>query len=149
MLVARQGREPGLKLGRNSGQVQLKDWADEICSQLVGICDLLDDGSGSTLYKDALELQRDAIRDPEQTPSAVILAEMTGSGVSFFTIAQRISEQHKDYFLRLGETDSSRLEFLAAEATASVERQKKIESSDHTSFEEYLQSYFAQAEQLL
>jgi len=149
LLVARQGRKPGLRLSRNGEQVRLQDWADEICGQLVGISDLLDDGSGSTLYQDALELQRDAIRDPERIPSAVILTEMKKTGESFFTIVQRISEQHKDYFLGLGEEDSLRLQFLTAEAAASIERQKGIEASDQGSFEEYLHSYFAQAEQLI
>ena len=148
LLVARQGREPGLTLGRHGKQFLLTDWADEICAHLVGICGLLDEGSGSTLYRDALELQREAIRDPGLTPSACILAEMKRSGESFFSIAQRISEQHRDYFLSLGKNDSARLEFLSAEAVASIRRQKEIEAGDRLSFEAYLQNYFSQAEQL-
>ena len=149
LLVARQGREPGLTLSRHHGQLLLTNWADEICGRLVAICDLLDEGTGSSLYRDALELQREAIRDPGLTPSAGILAEMKRSGESFFSIARRISEQHRDYFLSLGKDDSARLDFLAVEAAASIERQKKIEASDRISFEAYLQNYFSQAEQLI
>ena len=149
LLVARQGREPGLTLGRHAKQLLLTDWADEICAHLVGICDLLDEGSGSTSYRDALELQREAIRDPGRTPSAGILAEMKQSGESFFTIAQRISEQHREYFLSLGKGDSARLEFLATEAAASIGRQKDIEAGDRLSFEAYLQNYFGQADELI
>ena len=149
LLVARQGREPGLTLGRHAKQLLLTDWADEICAHLVGICDLLDEDSGSTSYRDALELQREAIRDPGRTPSAGILAEMKQSGESFFTIAQRISEQHREYFLSLGKGDSARLEFLATEAAASIGRQKDIEAGDRLSFEAYLQNYFGQADEFI
>ncbi|MFB3077277.1 MAG: glutamate--cysteine ligase, partial [Lysobacterales bacterium] len=149
LLVARQGREPGLTLGRHAKQILLTDWADEICVHLVGICELLDEGSGSSLYREALELQREAIRDPDLTPSARILAEMKRSGESFFSIAQRISEQHREYFLSLGENESARLEFLSAEAVASIGRQKEIEAGDRLSFEAYLHNYFSQAEQLI
>ncbi|GBF30367.1 glutamate--cysteine ligase [bacterium MnTg04] len=134
---------------RHHEQFLLTNWADEICAHLVAICDLLDDGTGSSLYRDALELQRDAIRDPGLTPSAGILAEMNRSGESFFSIARRISEQHRDYFLSLGEDDSARLEFLSTEAAASIERQKEVEASDRVSFEAYLQDYFSQADQFL
>ena len=149
LLVARQGREPGLTLGKDAEQLLLTDWADEICAQLVGICDLLDEDSGSTSYRDALELQREAIRNPRLTPSAGILAEMKRTDESFFSIVQRISEQHREYFLSLGKDDSARLEFLSLEAVSSIGRQKDIEAKDRISFEAYLQNYFSQMEQLI
>ncbi len=41
-VVARRGREPGLKLNRNGRPVELRTWALELIDSMRGICELLD-----------------------------------------------------------------------------------------------------------
>ncbi len=146
--VARQGREPGLNLVRHGKAMSLKNWAREILDPIREICKLLDNGTGSSMYADALEIQAAAIEDPERTPSARILQEMRLSGESFFGVAKRASLQHKDYFLSLGKGDLSREDFFSRESQASVKRQKDIEEKDEISFEQYLQDHFAQVNEI-
>ncbi len=141
--VAVRGRQPGLALKRRGREVALRDWADEICKVLDGICRLLDAGEQGEPYTQALERQREAIADPERLPSARMLAEMAASNESYFQYAMRLSREHRDYFLGTRLDDAQRLQF-EAEASRSLAEQRDIEAADKLSFAEYLENYFSQ-----
>jgi glutamate--cysteine ligase len=142
--VAVRGREPGLTLRRRGRDVALREWAEEICAALEGICTLLDADDTDAPYSRALEAQRRAIADPERLPSARILAEMDAANESFFEFAMRISRQHEDYFQNAALCDEKRARF-EAEASRSLEVQRDIEASDKMSFSDYLENYFKQS----
>ena len=142
--VATRGRQPGLTLRRRGQEVALREWADEICAAMQGICSLLDADDPDTPYSLALEQQREAIADPERLPSARILAEMKAADESFFQYAMRLSRQHRDYFVDARLSDAQRERFQT-EASRSLAAQRDVEASDTMSFTEYLENYFRQS----
>jgi glutamate--cysteine ligase len=141
--VCYRGREPGLELLRDGRPVTLKQWAGEICEALAEIAALLDAGESATPYQDTVRAQREAIADPDRTPSARILADMREHGEDYFDFASRLSQQHRNYFLELPR-DPERFYALETSVVKSVRDQEKLEAADTLSFDEFLQDYFAQ-----
>ena len=141
--AAHRGRDPGLYLQRNGQEIPLRQWGLEICDALQPICELLDAGRPEAVYGQSLARQREALREPELTPSARMLREMRERGESFFEFAQRLS---RDHFDRLCQTElSPRLEAeLERQARLSWERQRQIERADGVGFDQFLADYFAQ-----
>jgi glutamate--cysteine ligase len=143
LLVARRGREPNLLLRREGRDFSMTTWARELLDSMQGLCEMLDHGEPARPYSSALEQQRTKIDDVERTPSARLLAEMRQTGESFFQLALRMSNLHKDYFLGLYPPNQSRLGEFAAEAQESLEAQRNIEAANQTDFETYLADYLA------
>ncbi|MDJ0956605.1 MAG: glutamate--cysteine ligase [Arenicellales bacterium] len=141
--VACCGRTPSLKLLRNSTQVLLQQWANEIYQAMLPVAEILDQSEEGSPYSKALGAEFSAIEDPEQTPSARLLEDMRRNEQSFFHYAMDVCEQHNEYFQRL-DMPPERVTFFEKEARVSIQRQKEIESADQISFEEYLERYFAQ-----
>jgi glutamate--cysteine ligase len=143
LLVARRGREPDLKLSREGRTVPMTEWARELLDSMQGLCEMLDHGEPARPYASALEQQMAKINDVERTPSARLLTEMRQTGESFFQLALRMSNLHKDYFLGLYPPNESRLGEFATEARDSLEAQRSIEASDRTDFDTYLAGYLS------
>jgi glutamate--cysteine ligase len=143
LTVARRGREPNLMLRREGRDFSMVAWARELLDSMQGLCEMLDHGEPARPYSSALEQQRAKIDDVERTPSARLLAEMRQSGETFFQLALRMSNLHKDYFLGLYPPNQSRLGEFAAEAEESLEAQRNIEAADKMDFETYLGDYLA------
>ncbi len=143
LAAAHRGRDPELMLSRNGAEISLKDWGLELCEQLIDICGLLDGEKMGSPYSDALRQQQEALRDPDRTPSARMLAEMRANQESFFQFAMRMSRQHYDYFNARTLTDQRR-RFFEEEADRALERQHDLEANTDLSFDEYLERYFAQ-----
>ena len=143
LLVARRGREPGLKLNREGREVPMTEWAGELLESMQGLCEMLDHGEAARPYSAALEQQRAKLDDVERTPSARLLAEMRQTGETFFQLARRMSKLHKDYFLGLYPPNESRLAEFAAAAQESHAAQQRIEAADDTDFDTYLARYLA------
>ena len=142
--VAVRGRQPDLELRRRGRDVGLREWAEEICAGMRGICTLLDAGNSDGPYCQALEQQRQGIADPERLPSARMLAEMVARDESFFQYAMRMSQEHQEFFARTPLADAQRAQF-EAEASRSLAAQRQIEASDTASFADYLEHYFEQS----
>lgn len=144
LAAAHRGRDPDLKLRRAGGEIALRDWALEFCAAMEGFCELLDEGESDRPYTSALELQKEAIRDPDRTPSARMLAEMRQSREGFYHFARRMSHRHQRYFSGL-EMGAERRRFYTDLAARSIAEQLGIETNDRISFDEYLNRYFAQS----
>jgi len=143
VLVARRGREPGLKLKFEGRPRELISWARELLDEMQGICEMLDEGLPDRPYAAALAAQAAKVDDVSLTPSARLLAEMKNTGESFFDLALRMSALHKSYFLELYPPNERRLAEFRDEAEESLRAQAAIERADNQSFEQYLKQYFA------
>ncbi len=141
--VARRGREPGLALWRDGQSVPMRQWAQELLDSMTGICEVLDRGDAARPYTQALAVQAAKLADASLTPSARLMAELQGSGESFFDLALRMSKTHRDYFLDLYPPNGERLAEFAAQAQESLARQAAIEAGERETFEQYLERYFA------
>ena len=142
--VAERGRDPGLKLRRDGGEVLLRDWAREIFDQMSITCDLLDKDDAAPVYCQTLQQQKAKIEEPELTPSARILSEMLENREEFSEFSLRMSKQHQQWFAErpLAAERQSELEQMARE---SLEKQRQIEDSDEIPFDQFLQNYFDQS----
>ena len=139
---AHRGRQPALCLWRQGRKIGLRDWAAEIFDALQGICALLDSDRADGPYLATLSRLKARVLDPDQTPSARMLAEMRDRSESFHHFAKRMSIKHNRYFAELNLNPEQHRRFAQA-SRASWQRQQAIERADDISFPEYLKLYFA------
>lgn len=143
MATALRGRDPDLVLQRrHAPAIGLRAWADALLEELSPLCAILD-SAGADHYAASLAQQRELVADPERTPSAQILADLHRSGETFFNYAKRLAQQHRQQFLSMP-LPPAREEFFSALAQQSLDKQRELEAADRVSFEDFLQSYFAQ-----
>ncbi len=138
-----RGREPGLKLKRNSEELTLKSWAERIIESMQSIAEMLDSIHFTRRYTQVLELQSEKIADANLTPSGEILNDVKYNYSSFFDFAITQARQHEHFFKHLVQNSDSKKQF-ERQAAESIAKQKEIEESDTLSFDEYLAHYFAQ-----
>ncbi len=143
-LVAHGGRTEGMTLWRNGNEISLNAWANEICTNMHGICEQLDRDDPARPYSTVLAQQLEVIADPDRTPSAMMLAEMRENGEGFFQFARRMSQQHKSFFDRW-ELSAERQGLFEDEAGRSIEQQITMEESDKVPFGRFLEDYFNQS----
>jgi glutamate--cysteine ligase len=141
-LVAGQGRKPGLSLRRRGSTISLQDWGREICEEIRGVAELLEQGGGDG-YVDIVEAQMDAIADPNLTPSARLISDLRETRQSMFQYGMQLSHTYAEYFREMTIDVGGYQEALQEESRESVKRQAEIESADDVSFDEYLERYFA------
>jgi glutamate--cysteine ligase len=140
LLAAREGRRPGLELPVAGSTRSLPEWGLEVVESVAGLAELLDaDGEG---YVGAVEHAREALRDPDRTPSAAVLRDLKTEHATFFEYALGLARSHRDYFLglQLGAAQGRRLADLAVESLAEVDA---LERAPAPPFEAYLRGYFA------
>ena len=140
LIVAREGRRPGIELPVAGAPRPLADWGLEVVDSVAELAELLDaDGEG---YVAAIEHARMALRDPERTPSAAVLRDLKTEGATFFEYALELARSHREYFLglELGAEQGRRLADLAVESLAEAEA---LERAPAPPFEAYLRGYFA------
>jgi glutamate--cysteine ligase len=142
VLVAREGRRPGLALERNGRAVPLADWGNELLDRVVAVAALLDaDAEG---YQAAIERERAVLDDRERTPSAQLLHDLAAERLTFFEYALDLARRHHAYFAELPFAPE-REQWFAAAAATSLEQAQALERSRSQSFEQYLAAYFAAA----
>lgn len=141
--VATQGRKPGLELQRGGGLVSLKDWASEVCEQLLEVAAVLDEGTDEHRFADAVHHQISAIDNSALTPSARVLEAMSVSSMTYneFGVARaQIVKAEYESGEPLSENTRSALIELATE---SITKAESVEREDTMSLDEYLTDYFA------
>ena len=141
--VAHHGRAPDLNISVRGKSLNMRQQGLELCDAMQACCDVLDQGLDSKPYSAALLAQREKFKDPDATPSAIMLREMDNSGEGFFHLSKRLSEQHLQYFRSL-ELDSDIEKQFKKITLDSRLQQEALENSEKQSFDEYLRAYFAQ-----
>jgi glutamate--cysteine ligase len=140
LTVAREGRRPGLKVVANGRERTLADCGGELLRGVAEVAGLLDtEGAG---YVAAVEAASAALREPERTPSAALLATLTRERVSFFEYTLGLARSHAAYFRELA-LAHEREESLTAVARRSLEEADALPAKDPRSFAAYLKDYFA------
>jgi len=147
LAVANNGRKPGLELNKDGKTIGLQDWANEILAAMEPVCAVLDEGLDAKPYSAALAEQRQAVQNPDLTPSARMLSAMSEREQPFARFAQQASNEHAEYFKNHKLSDARNLEFLQL-AEQSLHKQTEIESRDQLSFDDFLANYFAQCDDI-
>lgn len=144
MLTAHQGRDPDLKLKRNGKDISIKEWGGEILDVMQGFASLLDEVHGSSNYSNSLNKQKQAVADPQNTPSAKMLDEMREKGEGFYQYAMRMSTQHHEAFIK-EKLSAEQSRFYENLTTSSLAQQKQLEESDVLPFATFLEHYFTKS----
>lgn len=143
LLVARQGRDPDVRLATGNHSLSPAEWGGELLRECEPIADALDAAHRGSAYRDALAAAAGALRTPSSTPSARVLQEMAQNyGNSFSRFALACSLQYRKELLNpsLPPAVQSRFESMAAE---SLQEQRRIEAADTVPFEVYRQLYLS------
>lgn len=139
--TAAYGREPGLKLERQGGEVTLTDWGSQLLAAFEPYAAALDAAHQTSDHGDALRSARALLESPDLLPSARVLAVMDkdfGNSFIAFTAAQ--SRQTHAKLLGLPFSSQQQAKFAAASAQSLLD-QKEIEANDTMPFEIYRQQY--------
>ncbi len=141
--IVNSGRDPALELLRGDNSITMRAWAQEILQGSDACAELLDQAKGGNAYRQALSLQLAKLENPELTPSARVLRDMTSSQQSFYAHTLALAEQHRAYFATrpLAEKDYADFAQMSAQ---SLHKQTELETQQQLNFDEYLESYYAQ-----
>ena len=141
--VAARGREPGLRLVRESEEVTLLGWGSEILAECAPIAAALDAPNGGNAHCEALASAVAALNDSAATPSARVLEAMArdhDNSYVRFVLAHSLA--HRDVILEMP-FPAEIAERFARLADESVTEQRRIEAADTLPFEAYRQLYLA------
>jgi len=143
MRIVNSGRDPALELLRGDNSITMRAWAQEILQGSDACAELLDQAKGGDAYRQALALQLAKLENPELTPSARVLRDMTSAQQSFYAHTLALAEQHRAYFATrpLAEKDYADFAQMSAQ---SLHKQTELETQQQLNFDEYLESYYAQ-----
>ena len=141
--IVNSGRDPALELLRGDNSITMRAWAQEILQGSDACAELLDQAKGGNAYRQALSLQLAKLENPELTPSARVLRDMTSAQQSFYAHTLALAEQHRAYFATrpLAEKDYADFAQMSAQ---SLHKQTELETQQQLNFDEYLESYYAQ-----
>ena len=115
----------------------LTDWAHELLEAMQGFAALYDSLQPQSGHIAALSEQQAAVREPDLTPSARILAGMRQHGEGHFRFAQRMARQHQEYFMNLA-PDPEGFAMLDEAMEKSLAGKQALEASDNQTFDEFL-----------
>jgi len=140
--VILSGREPGLMLQEDDGELSLTDWMARLFDALGSIAELFDHHNGGTAYQACLDELRPMIDDPTQTYSGKLMALLTELDIDNtpFGIAQAVKFKQQ---LSLNDYQTISYGELSQQAIDSLAQQADIERSDTLSIDQYLAQYFA------
>jgi glutamate--cysteine ligase len=139
--VASHGREPGLTIERDGGEVLLADWIREILDDCGVLAEALDAVYGGEDHARVLAAAKASIAAPETLPSARVLAAMHegfADSHARFVLAQSASTRQHLLALDLPAPIETHLQAMVAESLA---EQARIEAADSMPFEIYRQQY--------
>jgi glutamate--cysteine ligase len=142
-LVAARGREPGLCLRRQGREVPILDWAAELLAELAPYAAQMDAALGGEDYRAALDAASAALRQPQQLPSARVLAATEAAG-SHLAFVQARSAEVRAHLLA-APLPAIELAHQQALAQDSLQEQARIEAADTLDFESFRQDYVAPA----
>jgi len=140
--VVREGRAPGLTLDRDGTTVGLRQWGNELLDAIAGCAELLDAAYDGDAFVRAVAAQRDKLADPDNTPSARILATLREQRLSFRDYMLALSAEHSRTLRAEVLTDAEQSAY-ADMSRRSLAEQVAIENSDTINFDEYVARYHA------
>ncbi len=142
-LTAERGREPGLQLMRAGRSVSLVDWGTQVLEQCLPIAKALDAAEGTQAHVQAVRAALALFADPDSTPSAQVLRELTQSyDNDFIAYTRAHSQEARDVLMARPWSDAQQQRYVAL-TEQSVAKQKAIEDADDMPFEAWRERYMA------
>lgn len=123
--TALYGLSPNLKLWRQSRRVKLRDWAEEVLSELEPLADRFP----TKTYSKVLAKQWEKVHDHAVTPSAKMIAYLQRKKAPFSEVGVELAQKHRQELL--GKPLSAGVsERLRAETRRSIEAHENLEALD-------------------
>ena len=148
--VVMNGRRAGLKLCIRSAQGNKEAAFDACARNLLGnlqpLAELLDQVGGRNGYQSSLRAQLAKVDEPELTPSARVIREMSEGKMSFYEFAMGMAEQHEKRFKESNLNGEVR-DKMRADAARSHRQRQAIEDRDELDFDAFLADYFRRQNQ--
>ncbi len=141
-LVSKEGRKPGAMLVKQNKPISLVAWGEELLERIAPYAKLLDETHDGVQYTQAVESQTEKIHDSQQTPSALLLAQLREHGASLHDYSLEQSRRHHET-LRAEALSSSTLQEYETIVRNSVIEQQHLERSDTEDFSSYVARYHA------
>jgi len=138
--VTTNGRQPGLRLATQSGEIDINDAGTELIHEFAHTATLLDQLHNTDAYSLSVKAQALKVQDSSLTPSAMCLASMRESGAGYDEWMFTQSKKHKSAFKQKKVNDST-FKTFEQQVDESIAKQKQIEDSDTIGFDEYLKLY--------
>ena len=137
-----RGRDPDVQLVDGDKQRNLVDWGLSLMAEIQPVAEILDQANSSDEYSLAAAAMEARLHDNSLTPAAQLLAEMTANNETYYCMAMRKAQEHRDYFRSKVLTPEvlERYRCLAAESQL---KQQQMEASDSLSFDEFLADYYS------
>lgn len=142
--VVERGRDPALTLIRDGESTSVREWGEQIFTEMAEVARLLDAVEKGTPHADALEALAPRLKDPELTPSAQLLAQLQAGNGSLSDTLLELAQAQADE-LKAKPMQRSRESLLAQLIDTSHQQQHDIEADDQVSFDEFLRDYFDRA----
>ena len=140
LVVAREGRRPGLMLVDAGRERRLGECGLELIAGIREVAELLDvDSQG---YLAAVDAAAEALRDPARTPSAALLTALRTEQASFFEYTLSLARTHAAYFRDFA-LSPAREQALAETARRSLDEAEALPGKDPRPFADYLRDYFS------
>ncbi len=140
--TAKHGRDPDFRLLRSGKPVSIADWGTELLEGILAVAAVIDQHDGNDSYSMSVRQMQELVGNPDATPSARIVEELSRSNSGFFTFALAMAKNHKDYFAAIAKPNDAVNTEYQQEALDSLKRQADIEAEDVISLDEYLANYF-------
>lgn len=136
-----QGRDSQLKLRRHQSELFLRDWGADLLQEMQPVAKQLDMAHDHQRYTHTLGQMASAVTDSRSTPSETLLKEMQDNTETFYRMAMRKAQEHRDFFLS-GDIDNEITDYYYQLAAKSHEQQTMIEENDVLSFDQFLSDYW-------
>ena len=142
LTVAREGRRPSLTVVDGGRERRLSERGLEVLAEVRAVAELLDaDAQG---YVAAVDAAAEALREPERTPSAALLAALKGEQASFSEYTLMLARTHAAYFRDFA-LAAEREQALTEVARRSLEEAEALAAKDSRPFAAFLRDHFSQA----
>ena len=141
LTVAREGRRPSLTVVDGGRERRLSERGLEVLAEVRAVAELLD--AGAQGYVAAVDAAAEALREPERTPSAALLAALKGEQASFSEYTLMLARTHAAYFRDFA-LAAEREEALTEVARRSLEEAEALAAKDSGPFAAFLRDHFSQ-----
>ncbi|MCL7931266.1 glutamate--cysteine ligase [Halomonas llamarensis] len=142
--VVERGRDPALVLTRDGKATSVRDWGEQIFTEMTEVATLLDAMEDGSPHAEAIAALAPSLQDPSLTPSAQLLARLEQENVSLNELMLSLAKEQGEQ-LRHQPMIRARQTLLDQLVETSHQQQQDIEEADLESFDAFLADYFASA----
>ncbi|MDR5899592.1 glutamate--cysteine ligase [Halomonas vilamensis] len=142
--VVERGRDPALVLTRDGKATSVREWGEQIFTEMTEVATLLDAMEDGSPHAEAIAALAPSLQDSSLTLSAQLLKRLEQENVSLNELMLSLAKEQGEQ-LRHQPMMRARESLLDQLVETSHQQQHDIEEADQESFDAFLADYFASA----